>query len=185
MKLRVGIDLASLRLPFKKALHTAARLGADAVEIDARSQLKPREFTGTALRHLRKMLDDLNLRVCAVSFRTRRGYMVMPKTSTAASKPPKTRIRMAYDLGASSVVNQVGRVPEEPSGPDWDLLIQVLTDLGKLQPTHGRGTGCGNGQRRRQFAQPGKIASPIFARGSHLGVCLNPGNLIVNGFSAH
>ena len=33
--LKIGVELAGLRLPFKQALHAAAQLGADAVEIDA------------------------------------------------------------------------------------------------------------------------------------------------------
>ena len=52
-------------------------VGWDAVELDARGEFRPSDFTATAIRQLRKTLDDLNLHVCAVSFRTRRGYNVM------------------------------------------------------------------------------------------------------------
>ena len=47
--LRIGIELASLHLPFKKALHTAAELGADAVEIDARGEFRPQQLARTGL----------------------------------------------------------------------------------------------------------------------------------------
>jgi MoxR-like ATPase len=40
----------------KQALHAAARMGAEAVEIDARSDIKPSELVGTALRQVRKLL---------------------------------------------------------------------------------------------------------------------------------
>ena len=77
LDIKVGIHLASLRLPLLKGLAVAARLGAQAVEIDARGELRPAELTQTALRQMRKTLNDFQLRVCAVSYRTRRGYGVL------------------------------------------------------------------------------------------------------------
>ena len=74
LQLKKGVKLECLRLPFKKALETAARIGADGVEINARTELKPAELSQTGIRHLRKMLSDLNLKVAAVHFPTRRGY---------------------------------------------------------------------------------------------------------------
>src|SRR5687768_9847990 len=137
LQMKIGIQLASLRLPFKKALATAARLGADAVEIDARGEIKPADFTRSAARQVRKMLDDLNLRVCAVSFRTRHGYNVAENLE-ARVEATKDAMRMAYDLGANVVINQVGRIPSEAQGPAWELLVQSLADLGR----HGQHIGA-------------------------------------------
>src|SRR5262245_55977793 len=74
LQIKIGIHLPSLRMPLRQAISIAAKLGADAVEIDARGELKPADLTQTALRQMRKMLEDQRLRVCAVNFRTRRGY---------------------------------------------------------------------------------------------------------------
>ena len=82
--LKIGIELASLRQPPKKALHTAARLGGQGVKIDARAQFRPQEMTDTARRQIRKLLEDLNLRVSAVSFPNRRGYDVESRHGRAA-----------------------------------------------------------------------------------------------------
>ena len=71
LEIKLGIELASLRLPFKKALLTARELGAVAVEIDARGELRPQDLSHTGVRQVRKMLDDLNLRVSCLSFRKR------------------------------------------------------------------------------------------------------------------
>ena len=83
-QLKIGIQLKSLRQPFKKALHTAARLGARAVEIDARDELRPQELSQTGLRQLRNMLEDLNLTVSAVGFPTRRR---LERAYTPAEEP--------------------------------------------------------------------------------------------------
>ncbi|MDP6466736.1 MAG: sugar phosphate isomerase/epimerase family protein [Pirellulaceae bacterium] len=179
-QLRVGIQLSNLRLPFKKALLTAAKLDADAVEIDARFQLKPGEFTRTGIRQIRKRLDDHNLRVCAIGFPTRRGYD-NPQDLDQRVQATKEAMQFAYDLGSSIVVNQIGRVPETEDSPAWRTLIEVLTDLG----THGQRVGA------CLAAETGSEDSADLARlidalppGSLL-INFDPGNLIINGFSAH
>lgn len=179
LQVKIGIQLASLRLPFKKALATAARLGAQAVEIDARGEIKPQDLTRSATRQVRKMLDDLNLRVCAVAFRTRHGYNVAENLE-ARLDATKQAMQMAYELGAPVVVNQVGRIPSEPVGPAWELLLQSLADLGR----HGQHVGA------LLAAETGSESGADLARliaalppGS-LGVNFDPGNLIVNNFSA-
>lgn len=179
LQVKIGIQLASLRLPFKKALATAAQLGAQAVEIDARGEIKPQDLTRSATRQVRKVLDDLNLRVCAVAFRTRHGYNVAENLE-ARLDATKRAMQMAYDLGAPVVVNQVGRIPSEPVGPAWELLLQSLADLGR----HGQHVGA------LLAAETGSESGADLARliaalppGS-LGVNFDPGNLIVNNFSA-
>lgn len=180
LQVKVGIRLASLRQPFKKALHTAARLGADAVEIDARNEVRPEEFSQTGVRQLRKLLDDLNLRVGAVSFATRRGYDVAEDLD-ARIDATKRAMKFAYDLGASVVINQVGRVPAELTGPRCTLLLESLTDLGAYGQKVGAWLTAETGSESGTDLLGLVRALPQGA----LGVSFNPGNLIVNGFSAH
>ncbi|MFT5526980.1 MAG: sugar phosphate isomerase/epimerase [Pirellulaceae bacterium] len=178
MQIKVGVQLASLRLPFKKALLTAAELGADAVEIDARNQLIPADMTSTAVRQVRKMLDDLNLRVCAVSFRTRRGYNVLDQLEQRV-EATKRAMDFAYQLGANVVVNQIGRVPEEPEGPDWNLLTETLADIGRYGQHVGAmmaaETGTESGEHLGRLIKALPIGSLV--------VNFDPGNLIVNDHS--
>jgi len=179
-QLRVGIQLSSLRLPFKKALLTAAQLGADAVEIDARFQVKPRDFTRTGIRQLRKTLDDHNLRVCAIGFPTRRGYDNLAELDQRV-QATKEAMQFAYDLGASVVVNQIGRVPESADSPAWQTLLEVLTDLG----AHGQRVGAF--LAAETGTEDGTVLASLIDAlppGS-LPVNFDPGNLIINGFSAH
>ena len=104
LQIKVGVQLASLGLPLRKGLLTAREMGAEAVEIDARSELRPEDLSQTGVRQVRKMLDDLNLRVSCLSFRTRRGYHVADDLE-ARIDATKRALRLAYDLGASVVVN--------------------------------------------------------------------------------
>ncbi len=201
---KIGIHLPSLRQPFRQALLTAARLGAQGVEIDARNQVRPGEFSQTGLRDLRKMLDDLSLRVAAVSFATRRGYNVQTELD-ARVEGTKAVMRLAYSLGCSVVVNHVGRVPaeeelalpvqhglkegdsqrESPSDAlhktarqEWRILLDVLKDLAQ----YGDRVGA------RLAARTGNESADDMARllaelpEGALAVDLDPGSLAANGF---
>jgi sugar phosphate isomerase/epimerase len=177
-ELKIGIQLASLRQPLRQALHTAARLGAAGVEVDARGELRPGELGQTGLRHIRKLLEELNLRVCAVRFRTRRGYDVSEDLERRVAAT-KEALRLAAELRAPFVVNAVGYAGAGPESPGWQGMVEALTDIGRA------------GQRLGALflAETGSEPGPDLARlvaalpeGS-LGVDLNPGNLIVNGHS--
>lgn len=177
-RLKIGVHLASLDLPFRQALDVAHRLGADAVEIDARGELRPDGITGTGLRQLRKMLDDRRLRVSAVGFMTRRGYHVADDLERRISATKKA-LDFAYALGTPVVVNQVGFIASERSLPEWATLVEALTDIGRY------GQKCGARLAARTGAE-----EPAVLRGlldalpeGFLPIDLDPAGLVLNGFS--
>ena len=97
-------------------METAAQLGAEGIEIDARHELPPAQMSQTATRQFRKLLSDLNLSMSAVSFMMRRGYDVAEglERRVAATQAAMT---MAHAIGAGVVVNRVGSAaPIVPSG---------------------------------------------------------------------
>ncbi len=179
---KLGIQLASLRMPIKKALHTAARLGAQGIEIDARNDIRPDELSDTGRRQLRKMLDDLNLRVAAVRFHTARGYDE-PENLERRVDGTKSAMRFAYSLGASVVINQIGRIPEpeenQANSQRADMLTQCLTDLARYGQHVGAMLAAETG------SEPGEALAGFLdtLRETALGITFNPGNLIVNNFS--
>ena len=141
LRIRVGVALNCFRQPLKKALHTAAELGADAVEIDARTMLRPTDLSDTALRQIRKLLDDLNLTVCAISFPTRRGYHVAddmltdtwPGLKKVVRRPRKAKtdvIRFYVDLSPARFAGGVVGFPRLPTGPWSDTRVAWDEDPG-------------------------------------------------------
>jgi len=178
-QIQIGIQLASLRLPFRKAIQTAARLGATAVEIDARRELKPNELSDTGLRQLRKMLEDLNLRVSAVTFRTRRGYNIEEELDRRIEATLQA-MKLAYRLGCNVVVNQVGLIPNEVPSPGWDLLLESLSEIGKYSQREGAFLAARTGAE-----DPADLLRLIDALpDGSIGVDYDPGLLLINGFSA-
>ena len=177
-EVKVGVKLSSLGMPFRKALPMVAEMGVDAVEIDARGELRPREMSQTGLRQIRKWLDDHNLKVCAVGFQTRRGYDVADDLQ-ARIDATKDAMRFAYSLGASVVVNHVGAIPDQDA-PGWQTLLEALSDLGRTSQMIGAflamETGSESADQMKMLIQE----LPDYS----VTVNFDPGNLIINGFSA-
>jgi sugar phosphate isomerase/epimerase len=177
--MRIAVPLANLRMPWRRAVQTAAQLGAKAVEIDARGEIRPQELSQTAVRQIRKVLDDYDLRVSAVGFFTRRGYNVLSDLDRRI-QATRQAMEMAQKLGAAAVVNHVGRVPEQREGPEWDLLLETLRDLGQYGQRVGVTLASRTGSESGESLAVVIDALPEGA----IGVDLDPGSLLVNGFSA-
>lgn len=177
--LKIAIQLASLHMPLRKGLVAAARMGAKGVEIDARGELRPQEMTQTGLRDLRRLLDDNGLSVSAVAFRTRRGYDV-PDEIERRVTATKAAMKLAADLRAPVVVNQVGQVPSKSEGRNWNLLVQTLADLSAYGLHTGALLAAQTGTESGEDLA--RLIAALPERG--IGVDFDPGNLIIHGFSA-
>ena len=175
--IQIGVQLSSFGKPFRQALLAAAGLGVHSLEIDARRDLRPSELSGTALRQIRKLLTDLDMRVVAVRFQTRRGYDCTEELDRRVAAT-KDAMRMAADLGAPVVVNQIGLVPESPDDPSFSMLQQVLTDIDRHAQRLGAFLGCETGSE--PLTSLARLVESL-PEGT-IGITLNPGNLIVNGF---
>ncbi len=136
LKLRKGVRLESLGLPFKQALAAAAETGAQGVEINARTEIRPTGLSRTGVRHIRKMLSDHRLAVCCVNFPTRRGYASLEHLDQRLDAT-RAAMSMAYELGCNVVSNRIGRVPPADS-TEYRTLLQALEDLGR----HGSRVGA-------------------------------------------
>lgn len=178
LQLKIGIRLASLGLPFGRALARAAALGAEAVEIDAQQEIQPAELSQSGIREIRKLLEDHRLRVCAVRYQTRYGYEVSDGLDRRI-EATKQAMTVAYKLGASIVTNYVGHIPESEQDPSWTPLVDVLTDLGqhgqRVGATLCARTGAERGENLVRLIQALPAGS--------LGVDFDPAALIVNGHS--
>jgi sugar phosphate isomerase/epimerase len=127
--LKIGIQTRTLRQPLRRAIATAAELGADGVEIDARRELPPGELSQTGLRQFRKLLADHRLGVSAVSFLTRRGYDDSDKLERRVLAT-HAAMKFAQALGSNVVINRVSRTPEQTDDPRLATLVGVLSELG-------------------------------------------------------
>lgn len=175
---KIALDLSGLSVPFVASLRAAAQLGAVAIEFDVRGDIAREPLSQTAIRQIRKLLDDHRLRVSAVRFRTRRGYNVEAELD-ARIEATKRAMQLAHALGAGLVLNAVGRLSSDAESPDWKLLVEVLGDLA----AHGHRVGGmlaieTGGESGADLARL-IAALPAGA----VGIDFQPANLILGGYS--
>ena len=163
-------------MPLRKALETASRIGASAVELDARNQIHPSQLSDTGLRQLRKILDDLNLKVGSLRFQTRRGYDNAQDLDRRV-EATKSTMQLAYKLGCPVVVNSIGTIPEEED-PRRASLQSVLDDLGRFGTRIGAFLAAETGSNSGETLAKILDSSPD----AFVAVALNPGQLIINRF---
>ena len=172
---KIGIQTRSLRQPLRQALETASRLGADGVEIDARTELPPAELSQTGIRQFRKLLDDLNLRLRRVVHDT-------------------ARLRQSGRLGPPHPGHAGGDEIRQRSGPTSSSIAlaacrTMKTNLGlracgsahrarRVRRPRGSAVGGANGDGKRPAA--GAAARGAAAR--NVGVDLQPSGLIQHGY---
>lgn len=178
MQSDIGIQVRCLRQPLAKAIATAAKLGVSCVGIDARVDIKPKELSQTGLRQLRRTLEEHRLKVSVVEFRTRRGYDTLEDLD-ARVDATKNAMQFAYSLGANLLVNQVGQFAENSEGQSWELLREVLRDLGNFGHHCGVMLATTTGGEDAAALRYLLDALPS----GTLGIDLNPGGLIANGLS--
>ena len=164
---------------FASAIRAAAELNAAGVQIDARNHFRPSELSDTAIRQLRKMLDDLDLRVTAVRFPTRRGYDVAEGLE-ARIDATKAAMRLAHRLDCPTVINSAGNIPDAQTQSDaYEQMTQVIDDLGRA------GTHLGAFLAVETDGQDPQILDALLSSTTdgYVAVCLNPGRLIINRHS--
>ena len=178
MIVKIGIQTRSLKQPLRQALNTAARLGGDGVEIDARHELRPSDLSRTGLREFHKLLEDLNLRVSAVAFPTRRGYDD-PDDLERRVLATQDAMRFAADLRADVIINDIGNIPEKTEDPGFRRMVEALTAIAATGERAGVRLAA-----QTTSASPNDLARVIAALPDHsTGIDLYPSGLIAAGHS--
>jgi sugar phosphate isomerase/epimerase len=112
----------------KQSLQAIARVGVRGVQFDARSELKPSEFSETGRRQLLHHLDELGLKVASLNFPVRRG-LADPQELEARVAAVKRAMEFSAQLQARVVTLRAGRIPDDPESKPYILLRDVLNDL--------------------------------------------------------
>jgi sugar phosphate isomerase/epimerase len=176
MTVKIGIQTRSLRQPLRQALVTASRLGAGGVEIDVRHELRPSDLSRTGLREFHKILSDLNLRVSAVAFLTRRGYDD-PDDLERRVLATQEAMRFAADLRADVVINDIGRVAEKSEDASFQRMIEALTAIAAFGERAGVRLAA-----QTTHASPQNLTRVMAALPTHsTGIDLHPSGLIDAG----
>jgi sugar phosphate isomerase/epimerase len=126
----IAIATHVFRQPLRAALQAARSVGADAVQLDARAEVRPEDLSATGRRQLLHHLEELRLSIASLRFPTRRTFCDQTELDARLAAARKT-LEFAYQLGAKTVVARAGRVPDDTQSLEYALLRDVLNDLAR------------------------------------------------------
>jgi sugar phosphate isomerase/epimerase len=175
-RVSLGVNLAPLGLPLRRAVAEAARLGVPGVQLDAVGDLSPGGLSQTGRREVRHLLRSHNLELTALGCPLRRGL-----DAAEDQQPRLEHVRrvmgLAFDLGPRRVIVQAGRIPPADDLTRAALLREALTTLGAHGDRTGTAlaleTGLDSGAALRDLLAAFDTAG--------LGVNYDPGNLVMHG----
>lgn len=152
------------------------------MEIDLRYELPLADCSQTALRQIRRVLEDNRLKLAAVTYPTRRGLgdeAELDRRLAAISQA----MTIGGGLGARVLVNPIGELLDDEASPQFARLVESLTLLG----SHGDRVGTrlatltdlGSGDEGPQQLATllGHLPSGV------IGAALDPAALIASGQS--
>jgi sugar phosphate isomerase/epimerase len=176
-RLKIGLDLDTLRLPVRQALRTAAELGVAGVQVNAVGDLSPDRLSATGKRELLHLTRSLGLSLVALGFPTRHGYNTAEGLEARLAGLKKV-LALSYELRAPIVTGAMGRVPEDIEHPARQILTEAMTEIGRYTDRIGAvfaaDTGTESGATLRRFIDtlscPGIRAN------------LDPANLLARGY---
>ena len=176
--MKIGLRLASLQLPLRKAVQVAGRTGAAGVQVDAYGELMPDQISQTGRREFRHLLRSHNLEVTAVGCPMRRGLNVLENIELRLEHVRKV-MTLAVDLGPRVVVVEAGRIGVDPVADG--VLREALLVLSRFGDTTGATlaleTGNESGEAVAKFLDQ-------FDTGA-LAVNFDPANLLIHGFNPY
>ena len=99
-RIKLGICLKSLGLPFRRSLPAAQQVGASAVELEATGELAPRNLTQTGRREILHLLRSHDLTVSAVVCPLRHGVDVPLNLEPRLEQIRETMVEFVVVLGS-------------------------------------------------------------------------------------
>ena len=175
-RIKIGLSLKSLGVPFRRALLEAQKLGVSGVELDAAGDFAPKTLSQTGRRELGHLLRSHNLELAALGCLLRRGLDVAENQQQRIDHIREV-LSLSYDLGPRLVVVHAGKIPEKEDDARAPFMKEGLTALGQHGDRVGAllalETGLESGAVLKQYLDR-------FDCGS-LGASFNPGNLLING----
>jgi len=134
--LRKAVTASCLNRPLRETLLAAAEIGAEGVQFNARTELKPSDLSQTGRRQFLKLADELNLKIASLSFTSRRPFhetIDLERRITAA----RAAMDFAYALGTQILTLRVGRIPADAESIPYQTLVDVINGLAR----HGNHVG--------------------------------------------
>lgn len=132
---RIAIATAAFDQPLRTAIKTASKVGGQGLHLNARTEVRPTEYSETGLRQLLHEIRESGLSVASLAFPTRRSFYDQDQLEARVAAA-KIAMEFTRKLNAKVLTLRVGTIPD-PDSNEYRLLVDVLNELAR----HGNHVG--------------------------------------------
>lgn len=182
MSLRLAVATEDFGSPLKTAIAEAAECHVQGLRLNARTEVRPDEFTETGLRQLRLLIGERQLAVAGLSWPSRRPIYDRDNLERRVESI-RAAMTLVRRLGTSELLIRCGRIPDPdangqpaadsgtPSETPTNSDVESLKNPFSFAPSSPlqRPTGPSEAQ---QFALLRDILNDLIRHGSHVGCIL-------------
>lgn len=174
--LRIAAATRHFNQPLKLAIETAADMGVQGLQIDARHELRPAELSESGRRQFKHELSERLMTLASFEYPTRRA-LTDPEDIDARIAGLKAVLDCSYSLGVTTVVARIGRIPEDVESEKYHLLVDVLNDIARQSNKVGTILAV---TPTIESVEPLKTLFEKITEGP-LGLHFDPAGLLMNG----
>lgn len=126
-RLKLAVATRCFGLPIKKAIKTAAQIGARGVQLDIQNEITPSSFGASGDRQFRILLEQFNLSLASLRLPARHALTEHEFLDERVSQI-KSALEFACRLRVPSLIIHPGQIQTEEGG-NFPLVCEVLNDL--------------------------------------------------------
>lgn len=128
--LRIAASAHCFDQPLRQLIQSAAEMGVQGLQFDARNELKASELSGTGRRQLLHYLTELDLSVASLTFPTRRSFYDQDQLDGRIAAT-KAAMEFAFQMNARILTARIGKIPSDAESPEYAVLCDVLNGLAR------------------------------------------------------
>ena len=178
LTLRLAVATEDFGVPLRMAIHQAADCGAQGVRLNARSEIRADQFSATAMRQLKLLISERQMKVAGLLFPSRRP-LYDQKNLDRRLDGIRSAMLQVQQLGTNELLVRCGKIPDPESesskGVDSAAVsnseVNSLANPFSFAPSAGL-TGQTALNSAQQFAMLVEILNDLTRYGNHIGCTL-------------
>ena len=179
MTLRLAVATEDFGQPLRQAILLAAQNRVQGLRLNARTEVRPEEFSDTALRQLKHTVEEHQLRVAGLMYSSRHSLQD-PQHLDERLDGIRAAMMLVRKLGTTELIVRVGRIPDPdqqqpeparngPTNEDVDSLRNPFS----FAPSAPALLSASRPSEARQFELLCDIVNDLIAYGSRHGAALH------------
>lgn len=178
MMLRLAVATEDFGSPLRQAIRQAAHNPVHGLRLNARTEVRPDQFSATALRQLKHYVEEHRMQIAGLMYSSRHS-LYDDHSLDQRLDGIRAAMSMVGKLGTSEVLVRVGRLPDpDAKEPDVDVNAAKDDDVNSLRnpfsfaPSASSLLNPGGPSDARRFDMLCDILNDLAAHGSHYGAVL-------------